>query len=210
MNHEHIRCLLIDLDDTLYPQDNGLWQLIRDRIHQFMLEQFPFSHDEVEQLRHRLWRQYGTTLRGLVTEYDIDSDAYLEFVHDIPLENYLGPDPELNQMLQDLPQRKVIFTNASAPHASRVMDVLGVSEQFDQIIDILAISPYCKPQPEAFHKALALINEQPQYCLLVDDSPVNLEAAQALGIATVSIGHHHHDGSPHIESIKQLAGLFRL
>jgi putative hydrolase of the HAD superfamily len=205
--YENIRCLLFDLDDTLYPYGSGAWDRVRLRIDQFLIEKMGFPQGDVSALRSRLFNQYGTTLRGLQIEYQVDMDDYLRFVHDAPLEDILSPDPELDQVLHALPQRKVIFTNAYAPHARRVMDILGVRNHFDQVVDIYTIYPYCKPEVEAFTKCLAFINEIPENCLLIDDNPNNLDTAQALGLSTVSVGTQHHDGSPHIADIKQLIHL---
>jgi putative hydrolase of the HAD superfamily len=207
LNLHYIRCLLIDLDDTLYPYTNGIWEMIRKRINSFMIEEMDFPAGEVPALRHRLWQQYGTTLRGLQAEYTVDMNAYLTYVHDIPLNKFLGPDQALAQMLRILPQRKIIFTNAPEAHARRVMDLLGVTDLFEMIVDIYAVTPHCKPEPEAFHKALALIGDSPEQCLLIDDSPGNLDTARMLGMGTVSVGLHQHDGSPHIEHICELQDL---
>jgi putative hydrolase of the HAD superfamily len=207
INPADLRVLLIDLDDTLYPHDTGVWEMIKARMQQYMLEEMGFSPEETPPLRERLWKQYGTTLRGLQVEYEVDMAAYLAYVHDVPAESRLSPDPELAYMLDSFSQRKFIFTNASAAHARRIMDCLEVAAQFDGIIDIYAMAPHCKPQTQAFHKALTLVNEPPEACLLVDDSPDNLNAARSLGMATVSIGRHHHDGSVHIDSILELEEL---
>ncbi len=200
--------LLIDLDDTIYPQGNGLWTLIGDRINQFLIEVMHFPAYRVPDLRHRLWAEYGTTLRGLQAEYSVDMDYYLDYVHDIPVETILAPDPNIDRLLQLLPQKKVIFTNASAAHAHRVLRILGVQHHFECILDIYAIAPYCKPQEEAFQKALQRVNTSPKNCLLVDDSPANLDTAQSLGMGTISVGKHHHPASPHIENILQLNEVF--
>ena len=205
-----IRCVLYDLDDTLYPQENGIWEMIRQRINQYLLDEMHFPPDEVPTLRHRLWSQYGTTLRGLQAEYAVDMDAFLNYVHDIPLENILKPDQALDQALTAIPQRKVIFTNANAAHARRVIHHLGVSQHFETIVDIYTVAPFCKPEKAAFHKALEFINEKPEDCLLVDDSPKNLATAQLLGMQIVSVGSHRYDGCPHIDTIHQLPPLFTL
>lgn len=207
---DHIRCLLIDLDDTLYPRESGAWGRVGQRIDRYLVEEMGFPPGEVQNLRHRLFHKYGTTLRGLQIEYEVEMDHYLDYVHDVPLNDILSPDPQLNQALQTLPQRKVIFTNANAAHAERVMQLLAVRDQFDGIIDIYTLYPHCKPQIEAFQKALAAINEQPHRCLMVDDNPKNLAAARSLGLATISVGAHRHDSSPHIPDIKALARLLRL
>lgn len=204
---ENIRCLLIDLDDTLYPFETGAWTLVGEQIDRFLVEVMGFPQQEVRALRARLFNQYGTTLRGLQVENEVDMDFYLDYVHDVPIADLLSPDPELDRVLRSLPQRKVIFTNANTNHALRVLQALGVQEHFERIIDIYDIYPHCKPEAEAFHKALEIVAEQPQHCLMVDDNPNNLATAHSLGIKTVSVGRHQHDGSPHIRDIKGLARL---
>lgn len=207
MTFANIHTLLIDLDNTLYPHSNGIWRMIRDRIHQFLLEELHFPEDEVDGLRHRLWQQYGTTLRGLQTEFAVDMDAYLAYVHDVPLEMVITLDPPLADALRKLPQRKVIFTNGSADHAHRVMSLLGVGDVFEAVIDIYAMAPYCKPQRQAFEKALAVLGEAAESSLLFDDTPDNLDMAQQMGMATVSVGKYVHVGSPHIDVIQDIASV---
>ncbi|MCB2210234.1 pyrimidine 5'-nucleotidase [bacterium] len=203
-----INVIFFDLDNTLYPHDCGLWEVLRDRIDLYMTEQLQFPADQVPGLRHRLWSQYGTTLSGLQAEYQVDTNAYLEYVHSLPLRNFIKPNPALPQLLAALPQPKIIFTNSDAAHARRVLTTLGITSFFQGIIDVHTQAPHCKPQPEAFQKALARVDERPENCLLIDDSPDNLEAAQQLGFKTVSIGPHEHAGSPYISTIEELLDIF--
>lgn len=204
---DNIRCVLFDLDDTLYAQDIGVWEQIHKRIQQFMDEELHFPKDEIPELRHRLWRTYGTTLRGLQAEFEVDMDAYLEYIHAIPLDRFLSPQPGLNQILAYFSQPKYIFTNSDFRHTNRVLDLLNITEHFSKIIDIYAMQPYCKPQTEAFQIALDAVGEAPENCLFIDDSPVNLEKAQQLGMTTISVGESPHDGSPHIKRILDLPDL---
>ena len=209
INLADIQVLFFDLDDTLYPRDSGIWTLIRKRIDFYMVERLGFAMEEVPDLRHRLWSQYGTTLRGLQTEYDVDMKDFVTFVHNVPIAEVLDPDPILEESLAALPQRKFIYTNSDITHTQRITKRLGILHLFEGIIDIYAMAPYCKPQPESFDIALAACGEPPERCLLVDDSPRNLDAAQALGMTTVSIGEQIHDGSPHINTIHEFFALFQ-
>jgi putative hydrolase of the HAD superfamily len=202
-----IHCFLFDLDDTLYPHDSGVWEVIRERIDQYMLEEMHFPAEQIPGLRHRLWKQYGTTLRGLQAEYQVDMDAYLRYVHTVPLHEFLKPDPDLSATLSSLPQPKCIFTNSDATHAKRILDHLDITHHFQRFIDIYDMAPHCKPQKEAFLKALEILDQEPENCALIDDSPVNLETAHQLGFTTISVGTRIHDGSPHIEKVTDLSTL---
>ena len=180
--------LFFDLDDTLYPCSSGLWGAIRDRMGRYMAERVGLPEAEIPTLRRHYFETYGTTLRGLQKHHQVDTDDYLAYVHDLPLEEYIQPDPALHALLVSLPQRRIIFTNADADHARRVTQVLGVADCFERIIDIRAIDFSCKPELLAYKRALALVGDPaPQECVMLDDSPTNLAPARQLGFTTVLI-----------------------
>lgn len=181
--------LFFDLDDTLYPSSVGLWEAIRVRIDRYMIERMHLPAEIVPDLRKELFLKHGTTMRGLEARYDINEQDFLDFVHDVPLKEYLIPDPSLRKTLELYPQKKVIFTNADTNHANRVIVTLGLEGCFDQIIDIRDIRPYCKPQVEAFQKALELADiASVGNCVMLDDALRNLQAARQAGMYTIQIG----------------------
>jgi putative hydrolase of the HAD superfamily len=200
--------LFFDLDDTLYASSSGLWGVIRERMGQYMVEVLGLPQDQVPALRRSYFETYGTTLRGLQIHHHVNADDYLEYVHDLPLERYLQPNPALRPMLLSLPQKRWIFTNADADHARRVMAILGVGDCFDGIIDIRALEFVCKPEPAAYRRALALAGHpEPQQCLLLDDSPANLAGARQAGFTTLWI---HPNGSLHPAAQYVLSDLLEL
>lgn len=180
--------LLIDLDDTVYPVETGIWKAIRQRIDLYVAQHFHLPMEEARYLRQQLFQRYGTTLRGLRAEYQIDEDEYLGFVHDIPLSDYLQPDPALGKILAGYPQRRLIFTNADSRHARRVLDALGLAACFEDIIDIKVTHPFCKPMQEAFQIALQRCGEaDPSRCVLVDDQALNVKAARSVGMHAIRV-----------------------
>ncbi|KAI3811579.1 hypothetical protein L1987_21305 [Smallanthus sonchifolius] len=82
-----------------------------------------------------LYKDYGTTMAGLrALGYDFDHDDYHRFVHGrLPYE-YLKPDPVLKSLLNSLPLRKVIFSNANEAHVAEVLGRLGLEDCFDDVI----------------------------------------------------------------------------
>jgi putative hydrolase of the HAD superfamily len=181
--------LFFDLDDTLYPNSSGLWQAIRARMGEYMAERLGLPREQIPELRRMYFQTYGTTLRGLQIHHQVDADDYLEYVHDLPLHEYLQPAPGLRATLLSLPQSRWIFTNADADHARRVLAVLDLADCFTGIIDVRAIAFACKPEPVAYQRALALAgNPQPAGCVFFDDSSSNLAAAAELGFKTVLVG----------------------
>jgi len=181
--------LLIDLDETVYPASCGVWEAISDRMEQFMHERLHIPPADIPAMRKAFFNQYGTTLRGLQTVYHVDEHEFVEFVHDVPLARFIEPDPLLRKMLLGYRQRKMIFTNADRNHAGRVIRQIGLEDCFEGIIDILDLSPYCKPMPESFEIALRAAGEpDPRRCIFIDDSPSNLAAGREAGFYTIQVG----------------------
>lgn len=203
--------LFFDLDDTLYPNNTGLWEAIRLRMTDYLRDPLGFPEDEIQELRQGYYETYGTTLRGLQTHHEVDEDQYLAYVHDLPLEQYISPDPELRSMLESLPQKKWIFTNADADHANRVLKVIGIDDCFSGIIDVRALDFLCKPDHRAYTRALELAGEtNPENCVLIDDSIRNLTPAHRMGFTTVLVGSTENDPSADysIKSLKELPQVF--
>jgi putative hydrolase of the HAD superfamily len=181
--------LFFDLDDTLYPPRSGLWGEIGGRINLYMHDRLGFPLEDLEAVREKYFMEFGTTLRGLQAHHQVDMNEYLAFVHDVPLDRYIAPDPGLRAALASIPIRKFIFTNADKNHADRVVKRLGLEGLFEGTIDVHTIAPYCKPMPEAFELALAAAgNPDPASCLLLDDQARITRAAARLGMRTVLVG----------------------
>lgn len=192
------KAIFFDLDDTLYDNRNGLWEAIRTRMSRYMYERLHLPPDQVPILRRKYFETYGTTLRGLQIHHQVDANDYLNYVHDLPLEEYLCPDPRLRAMLLALPQTKWIFTNADGDHAKRVLKILGVEDCFHGIIDIRALGFHCKPEVLAYQLALELAGESDSHdCILIDDSARNLAVARWLGFTTVLISRDGADPYAH-------------
>jgi len=181
--------LFFDLDDTLYRPTSGIWEAIGDRMVQYMVTKLDFPESSAPAERERLFHTHGTTMRGLVAEFQIDEVDFLEYVHDVPIDQYLSKNPVLRAVIESYPQRKVIFTNADTGHAVRVLNALGFQDLFEQIIDIRSIKPWCKPQTEAFSKAMELAGiSDPSRCVMIDDALRNLVTAHDLGLYTIHVG----------------------
>jgi putative hydrolase of the HAD superfamily len=182
---------------------------IGDRINLFMVERLGLNPEEVSRNRDDLLKIFGTTLNALRRFHPVDPDEYLDFVHDIPLAQYLQYESELDRMLDSLKLRKIIFTNTDAKHARKVLARLGVLRHFESIIDIHMLDFINKPDPRAYIKALDFASAQPEECILIEDSPVNVIPAGRLGMTTVIVGNGSKtDGAHyHIERITDFESL---
>ena len=183
-----IHTILFDLDDTLYPRSAGIMVEIRRLILDFVQTRLSLPAGEADVLRHEYLLAYGTTMRGLQVNHEIDAEEYLRHVHDIPLHRYLQPNPELDAAMASIPQDKVVFTNASREHAERVLAVLGIRRHFARIVDIRDMAFKSKPEPSAYRRICELLRVRPEECVLVEDNVRNLCPAKELGMGTVLVG----------------------
>ncbi len=184
-----IQTIFFDLDDTLYGRECGVWQAVRLRIEDYMRERLSIPDDQVARLREKYLQQYGTSLRGLLADYQIDPDDYLAFVHDVDIENMIPANPNLGAMLAKLPQRKWIFTNSSTTHSQRVLIALGIAPHFEGILDVKVMNYRSKPDATAYAIAIEKTGTaDPAASLFLDDQGSNLQPAKQLGAATVLVG----------------------
>ncbi|MFO7741240.1 MAG: pyrimidine 5'-nucleotidase [Anaerolineae bacterium] len=179
--------IIFDLDNTLYPPTSGVMAEIGRRIQVWMCDELDLSWEEAAELRRQYLRRYGTTMGGLMAEHDVDVARYLHFVHDIPIEDYLEPNPALAEMLAGIQLRKVVYTNATSEHGRRVLQALGVDEQFERVIGIREVGLRNKLRPEAYERMLALLGAEGGACIMVEDSPPNLRPAKVLEMTTILI-----------------------
>jgi putative hydrolase of the HAD superfamily len=196
---KNCRYALFDLDNTLYPQSCGLMKEIGNRINKFMIERLGIPAEEVSKTRDSFLKSHGTTLNALRRYFKVDPDEFLAFVHEIPLHQYINYDPQLDQMLGRLQLHKVVFTNADAPHARRVLARLRIMHHFESILDIHFLEFVNKPHQRAYIKVLEEVAAKPEECILIEDSLANLITAKKIGMATVIVGEdlpkngaHHH------------------
>ena len=190
---------LFDIDDTLYPHDNGLMVEIRQRIADFLVKLTGKDEDEVKLIQRGWFETHGAALPGLLAEHDVPPHAFLDYVHDLPL-HQLGPEPALDAALAALPGRRLCFTNGSASHADRVLQKLGVASRFEGIFHIQSGDLTPKPHPSTFDRMIGQFGIDPGRTCFFEDSSKNLIHAHTLGMTTVLVGRED-ENEPHIDYV---------
>jgi len=199
---------LFDLDNTLYPASAGLMDAISARIGEFISRQLNLPTTLAHSVREAYYGRYGSSVGGVLRHCQVDAGAFLKFIHDLPVENYLSPNPRLVQLLESLPGYKHLFTNAPADYARRVLQALGVEPQFEGILDLHFGGLEGKPSPAVYEKVLAALGRPASACWFVEDTAVNLIPAKALGFRTVWLTPDGRTPPAYVEYvIHDLAGL---
>ncbi len=182
----HVTQWVFDLDNTLYPHHANLFAQIDVRMTDYVSALLELPRDEARKVQKEFYRDYGTTLNGLMTQYGIDPDDFLQKVHDIDY-SWLTPDPALGDAIRALPGKKFIFTNGDRGHAERTARQLGILDHFDEIFDIVAAGLVPKPARETYDKFASLHRIDTAKAAMFEDLARNLLVPKAMGMATVLI-----------------------
>lgn len=177
---------VFDLDNTLYPASSRLFDQIDARMKAFIADLFDMPPDEAHRLQKKYFREYGTTLTGLMRLHRVAPEEYLSFVHDIDL-GVIAPDAALTAALDRLDGRKIIFTNATEAHARRVLARLGIEDHFEIIFDIDRADYVPKPEAVVYDRLVEDCRLDARRTVMVEDMARNLKPAADLGMTTVWI-----------------------
>jgi putative hydrolase of the HAD superfamily len=177
---------IFDLDNTLYPRRCNLFAQVDIRITDYVMGVTSLDREAARRLQKEYYRDYGTTLNGLMQRHAIDPEDFLTSVHDIdysPVEAH----PALVEAIRALPGRKFVLTNGSVPHARAVLHRLGGADLFDVIHDVKAMGYQPKPYPTAYSGLIESQGIDPARAIMFDDLDKNLVVPHELGMETVHV-----------------------
>ncbi len=178
--------LLIDLDNTVYPEDSNIFKQIDKKMKIFISENLNISLEKAYKIQKKYFINNGTTLRGLMTNHNIKPKPFLDFVHNIDLSS-IKKNNILSVQLEKYEGKKIIFTNGTKAHAKRVLKKIGIEKNIDNIFDIIDANYIPKPNISTYKKVINKYSLNPKSTVMIDDLPNNLKAAKILGIKTVLI-----------------------
>jgi putative hydrolase of the HAD superfamily len=183
----HITDWVFDLDNTLYPRECNLFAQIDLLISNYMVNVTHLPYDEARALQKTYYREYGTTLNGLMQRHSVDPDDFLRTVHAIDY-SPVSAHPDLLGAIRALPGRKFIHTNGDVGHATAVLQRLGDAEAlFEDIFDIRAMSYHPKPLPEAYETFFTRHGIDARRAAMFDDLEKNLKVPHDTGMVTVQV-----------------------
>ncbi|MBU1306372.1 MAG: pyrimidine 5'-nucleotidase [Alphaproteobacteria bacterium] len=182
----HVTDWVFDLDNTLYPRSCNLFAQIDVRITHYVMGLTQLAFEDARDLQKTYYRDFGTTLNGLMQQHQVDPDHFLETVHAIDY-SPVDPHPDLVQVIRDLPGRKFILTNGDTGHARSVLAKLGGADLFEHVHDIRAMTFVPKPHKAAYDGFFARHSIDPAKAVMFDDLEKNLVVPHEVGMATVQV-----------------------
>jgi putative hydrolase of the HAD superfamily len=182
----HITEWVFDLDNTLYPRECNLFAQIDVRITSYVMDITQLDFEAARALQKTYYRDFGTTLNGLMHRHKVDPDHFLNTVHAIDY-SPVDPHPDLIDAIRDLPGRKFILTNGDTGHARSVLRRLGGDDLFEHVHDIRAMTYVPKPKREAYDGFLTQYGIDPRRAIMFDDLEKNLVVPHDVGMSTVQV-----------------------
>ncbi len=183
---DHVDNWVFDLDNTLYPASCRLFDQIDRRMTAYVADYLDIGHEEAYALQKSYFRDFGTTMNGMMVNHRMDPEDYLQYVHDID-HSPVKPAPELAAALAALPGRRLIFTNASRHHASMVLNRLGIEDLFEDVFDIRSSGFVPKPSRETYAMMINATGIDPHRSAMFEDIARNLVVPCELGMTTVLV-----------------------
>ena len=178
---------IFDLDNTMYDINLGLFKKISHRITDFIMSKYSLDIDQAKKIQKEYYLKYGLTLRGLIVEKKLEPEEFLDYVHDVEHPE-LKKNDQLISKIRILEGKKIIFTNATSKHAKKILKILELEHDFDQIIDIKDLEYIPKPDKRSYKKLLECLNlnkKNLDKTIFFEDTVKNLIPAKELGITTV-------------------------
>ncbi|MFZ3019182.1 MAG: pyrimidine 5'-nucleotidase [Gallionella sp.] len=180
------RVWIFDLDNTLHNATPHIFPHINRSMTAYLQEHLQLDEDAANALRMHYWQRYGATLSGLMRHHGTKPEHFLWHTHQFSeLERMVLREPRLRHVLQALPGKKVVFSNAPQHYAHAVLKLLRIDGLFD---DVMAVEQtHFRPKPDlfGFMRLLRRHRLKAAQCVMVEDSLENLMAAKRLGMRTV-------------------------
>lgn len=110
---------------------------------------------------------------------------FIEYIESVRPEEIF---PGVKEMLVDCRKKNLkVALASSSKNAPRVIELLGVANLFDTMVDGTMIT-HTKPDPEIFLLAAKRLGVSPDKCVVFEDAEAGVEAAIAAGMKCVGVG----------------------
>lgn len=184
---DKVKYLIFDLDDTLYSAQCGIDEKFIDKIIDIFKEK---GHDALDktnffQQMKELKEKHGSEVAA-AQHLGLDPDEFMEKVCDVDVSE-IPYNPLLKEQLNNLPNKKFIYTNSTHKHVQDVLKRLELEDMFDGVFTAVDCKYIVKPHVESFKSFLNKYDINAQDCIMFEDSHKNLATAKDLGMKTVYI-----------------------
>lgn len=185
--------VLFDLDGTLV---NSIELIVRSADHAFRSRPGPRPS------RAEIMAAIGRPLVAQFSEYASgeELDAYVAAYREYQLRHHddlTTPYPGISDVLESLRERGCrlgVVTSKVERLANRALQHVGIDRHFELVVGIESTGRH-KPSPDPLLHALRELGSRARDAVYVGDSPFDIQAAQAAGVASAAVSWGAFEGS---------------
>lgn len=204
------RLLVFDLDGTLYELDaasyssSSLSEEVESRKRKFFEQRL--GVEDVDETLSQLQEDYGEdTSLAVEGEYGIDRTDYFDFVWDVDPEGIIETHDCLEDIME-LEGRKAILTTAPRIWANRVIESLGIRDNFEYLQT--GEPDHRKPLKDAYWHLLDEMGAEPEQGTMIGDQENHdIIPASEIGMQTVYVGGESGRADYNIDNLEELVDV---
>jgi HAD superfamily hydrolase (TIGR01509 family) len=185
----HARCILFDLDGTLYDSPEYSDRLEAE-IATYVSERLGLGESETKTLLNRRRKELGTLTRT-IQSLEIDRNAFFDAMADrIEPSLYIPRDPTVRSVIETLKERGFktgLVSNSGRPLVRKILAAIGLEESlFDVTVTSTEAEP--KPSPQPFLLAVKKVGCDVDEVVYVGDrEEAEIRPAKHFGLKAVLV-----------------------
>lgn len=114
----------------------------------------------------------------------------------------LRPIAGVRKAILSLPHSRCVASSSLPERIALSLRVTGLADLFDNIFSATQVARG-KPAPDLFLLAARQMGTCPEKCLVIEDSPAGVQAAQAAGMRVIGFTGGGHCGPDHADKLRQ-------
>jgi len=186
-----LKCLIFDLDNTLYDENSYFLEVFKTFARRNNIEFSKIDNVFSFSLRQNSNDVFGDVLKKLdLFSQELQEELFeLYKTVDVKLKLYQDAEKLIN-FARKMGLKLGIITNGVVDVQRNKVKCLGIESLFDSIVYARKFGKENeKPSPEPYRSILGELKVNPQETIYVGDDPrIDLQGAEALNIATILIG----------------------
>ncbi|AIQ50215.1 MULTISPECIES: pyrophosphatase PpaX [Paenibacillus] len=180
-----IEYVLFDLDGTIVNTNELIINSFMHALKENNLP--PLTREQIIPHMGTTLQQQISTFTGLAdtSALELSYRAYNNAHHD----ELVAAFPRVNETMDELLKRGIklgIVTTKIRPTTIRALEMFDLLKYMDTIVTVNDVE-HAKPHPEPVLTAIRNLNADPQRTLMVGDSAVDIQSAQAAGVRVAAV-----------------------